>query len=270
VQNGPFVASHAAPSAAGATHVPVMLPVARLHVAPARHPTNTLLTMPHVCPAATSGCIAHMFVDVLHVRPAAASQLGAVMVRASQVAPTVAPSAMQAPIVVMVAPTHASPWMHGRSREHAPPSVTGAWQVIVVATQLSVGPQPWFAHDVPATGAVAHVPQSEPGGVAQKLEWHCAAYEQVEPSEPGPIGGMHPAGGVTPERYAGHVSDAVSPPHVSSWVGLFAVFGAASACAQASFSRATQVARSVQRRSRSVGEQLFSLLQLSWASAVHA
>jgi len=109
MQSGPSTVSHAAPSAAGATQVPVGLPVARLQLEPALQPVTTPLIEPHVIPAPTSGCITHWFVIVLQTRPAAGSQFGPVACFASHAAPTVVPCGMQAPIAVAVAPTHDRP-----------------------------------------------------------------------------------------------------------------------------------------------------------------
>ena len=94
--------------------------------------------------------------------------------------------------------------MHGRSREHAPPSATGTWQVGVAPTQFMFWPQPWFAHESPGFGSAAHVPHSVFGGTAQNPEEHCAANEHGEPSAPDPFGAMHAVGGLTPDKNCGH------------------------------------------------------------------
>jgi hypothetical protein len=140
----------------------------------------------------------------------------------------------------------------------------------VVATQLSVCPQPWLAHDAPTAGSAAHVPHSAVGAIVQNADWHCAENEHGDPLAPGPAGTAQPAGGDTPDRYDAHVSIPVSPPHTFSWFGLFAVLGAFKASVHANFWRVTQVARSGQRRCKSAAEHVWSLSHVSWASAVHA
>src|SRR2546423_14493499 len=105
---------------------------------------------------------------------------------------------------------------------------------MVDATQLSVWPQPWLAHDVPATGGAAHVRKTEPDGIAQNPDWHCAEYEHVAPFALGPSGVTHWLGGDTPDKYAPQVSAVSSDAQAFSCVGLFAVLGAASACVHAS------------------------------------
>jgi hypothetical protein len=112
-QPGPAAVSQAAPSAAGATHVPVAEPVGRTHAAPAAQRVPTPSTLPHGIPAATIGWVTHCLLFVSQVRPAAALQSGPVARFGSQVAATVAISAVQVPDTVAVAPTHAAPWAHG-------------------------------------------------------------------------------------------------------------------------------------------------------------
>jgi len=137
---GPVAGSHAAPSAAGATHVPIVEPVGNTHVAPAVHRVTTPATRPQLAPAAASGCATHTLVVPSQVSPASPLQSGPVLRFASHVAPAVATSAMQMPLTggCAVVPTHAKPASHGRSRLHDPPLATGVWQVIVDATQTSV------------------------------------------------------------------------------------------------------------------------------------
>ena len=107
-----------------------------------------LLTRPHV-PLATIGWTTHCFVMRSQVRPAGPEQSGPVLRCGSQAAPDVVTLAWQTPIADIVAPTHWRPAPQGRDREQAPAAATGRWQVIVAGTQVSVGPQPELAHDVP-------------------------------------------------------------------------------------------------------------------------
>ena len=124
-QSGPLAVSHAPPSEAGATQVPMFEPVARWQKLPAPHATSTVPTTPHCPPAAAIVWVAHVLFDVSHVRPAAALHCGCAINRTSQAAPTVVPCGWQVPDVVAVEPTHDSPAPHGIAREHEPPEASG-------------------------------------------------------------------------------------------------------------------------------------------------
>ncbi len=142
--------------------------------------------------------------------------------------------------------------------------------MLVEATQSIVGPQPCIAHESPAAGSFAQVPHSEPGATAQNADTHCAAYEHAAPFAAVPLGGRQAIGGSTPDSSASQASFAIAPAHASSWLGEFAVFGAARAWVHASFSRVSQVAMSGQRRCMSADEQVISWVHSSCARLVQA
>jgi hypothetical protein len=267
--DGPLAVSHALPSAAGATHVPIRLLVDRWHVAPVQR-VSTPLTTPHGWLAVAVGCITHSFVVRSHVKPDVASQSGPVTRRASHVAPFVVTSRMHVPIADVVAPTHARPTPHGNALEQALLMPIGTWHCCVVATHTMVGPQSWAAHESPAAGAGAHVPHSCVGEIAQNPVAHSEANEHAAPTASGPDLGKHTSGGLTPERNTLHASATSAPPHVSTSAGVAAVFGAASASRHDSFSRVSQVGRSPQRRDRSASEQAWSCVHRSSAMRVQA
>jgi hypothetical protein len=76
-QSGPTIVSHAAPSAAGATHVAAA--PAPKHVAPAAHALPTPMIAPQACVAGTIGCITHVSVVESHVSPSVWLQFGPVL-----------------------------------------------------------------------------------------------------------------------------------------------------------------------------------------------
>jgi hypothetical protein len=177
---------------------------------------------------------------------------------------------MHVPFAVVLAPTHAKPWPHGIAAEHEPAAATGTWHCIVAATHTICVPQPCAAHDVPGAGCAAHAPHSASGATAQNELWHCAANSHAAPIAPGPVFGSHAAGGFTGDRNAGQASAAMALAQVSVAPGLLPVLGAASASMHDSFSRASHVPRSGQRRERSAAEHDISCVQRSWAILVHA
>ena len=134
---------------------------------------SALLTVPHGWPDCATGCVTQIFIAVSHARPTLGSHAGPVFVAASQAVPAAAIRCMHEPIVVAVAPTHASETPHGRSLLHAPASATGTWQSWVEATQFIVGPQAWLAQEAPAAGGAVHVPHSAVLAIEQKPLEHC-------------------------------------------------------------------------------------------------
>lgn len=109
MQLGPFAESQAAPSAAGAEHVPGTPVDAPVQTPPPLQNTVWSLTsfVPHGCPVDPSVIVAHCFVMVLQVRSCVWSQPGPVCDVGSQVAPDVATACWQVPVtpVELSAPT---------------------------------------------------------------------------------------------------------------------------------------------------------------------
>src|SRR5450432_3540819 len=138
-----------------------------MHVAPPAQRVAAVPTAPHGWPLAAIGWVTQILIAVSHASPAFGSQSGPVLRVGSHVVAAVEIRCMQLPIAVIVEPTHASEAPQGRSRLHAPASSTGGWHDWVLATQLIVGPHPWFAHDAPASGGAMHVPHSAPLATAQ-------------------------------------------------------------------------------------------------------
>src|SRR5215831_15295433 len=130
---------------------------------------------------------AHIMVIWLQFSPRMPSQPGAVMVRGSQLAPTLRAAAMQLPIAVAVAPTHDKSGPHGLSRLHVVPCVPGATQVMVAPTHSRPRPHPMVAHDAPAIGGGWQVPQALFLGTAQKVDAHCPLNAHGAPAASLPV-----------------------------------------------------------------------------------
>src|SRR5437868_14576333 len=141
---------------------------------------------------------------------------------------------------------------------------------MVVLTHESVGPQPVVAHEVPATGGAAHVPQSASLATEQKPELHWALKAHAAPVAPVPFCARHSVGGMTPDRYASQVVASTADEQASVVLGVAAVALAPRLCVQASFSRVSQVEKSPQRRARSVAEQVDSFEHRLAATSLHA
>ena len=100
MQPGPFAVSHAAPSAAVATHMPGTPAVAPVQVPNPLQNTVWLLTsfVSHGCPVAPSVMVAHCLVIALHVWNCVWSQPGPVCDVGSHVAPDWVSACWQVPV----------------------------------------------------------------------------------------------------------------------------------------------------------------------------
>jgi hypothetical protein len=124
---GPFVGSesHAAPSAAAATHVPLTsVGAAFLQRPPAPHTAKPVIgalpIAPHVAFAETIWMFWHVptalpFAAGMHTRPMSAKHPGAVLRVPSHAAPTVAPEVWHVPVFIVASssPTHDRPAWQG-------------------------------------------------------------------------------------------------------------------------------------------------------------
>jgi hypothetical protein len=202
---------------------------------------------PHWALAPTGETIWQVFVMPLHARPRRVSQLGAVAFFESHGAPFVATAAWQVPDVVPTAPTHSKSAAHG-----AVVALQGAFNAAGVTQalaplQMRFAPHEVVAHESPACGGAAHVPQLVFGPVLQYALAHCPEKPQGAPLASVPTGGPQSAGVFTPNTKSLHaqVVPCSAAMHRSTRSGLPPVAAAERPFKQSCFSRASHVAGSV-------------------------